>query len=359
MDPRRYEVIVLANNCDDDTASVARAAQRRWPELRLSVVERRFNDRDAHVGVARRALMDEAARRFRHTGRPSGVIASTDADTRVAPDWVARTLSAFRGGADAVGGRILVERRDSGQPEPAWWRWHLRDVCYRMLATELTARVDPVAHDPWPRHFQHFGPSLAVTMAAYERAGGLPPLPSLEDVALYDSLRRIDARLRHDPDVRVMTSARSSHRTVFGFAAQLREWSSMEGDGRHMTVASPPAIETRARAYRALHELWLDAPGRRISERSVQRVADLLAVDPATCAVLLSTAPTFGCLLEQIEAAQEQGGAWARRWPEIDIRYAIAGLRERLAPLRLADLRRSASQQVDAVPALSLASYAP
>ena len=48
---------------------------------------------------------------------------------------------------------------------------------------------------------------MAVTVGAYRRVGGIPPLPSLEDVALYDALRAVNARIRHSPAVRVVTSA--------------------------------------------------------------------------------------------------------------------------------------------------------
>ena len=50
--------------------------------------------------------MDAACERLHAVGRPHGLIASTDADTRVAPDWLARQLEFARGGARAIGGRI-------------------------------------------------------------------------------------------------------------------------------------------------------------------------------------------------------------------------------------------------------------
>ena len=106
LDRCRFEVIVLANNCVDDTAAVARAAAARYPGLALHVVDLALPEPHAHVGAARRLLMDEAARRLLQTPRGAcGVIASTDADTRVAPDWLAATLAEVERGADAVGGR--------------------------------------------------------------------------------------------------------------------------------------------------------------------------------------------------------------------------------------------------------------
>jgi glycosyltransferase involved in cell wall biosynthesis len=37
VDPRRYEIIVLANNCRDDSAAVARSVGRAHPDVRLHI----------------------------------------------------------------------------------------------------------------------------------------------------------------------------------------------------------------------------------------------------------------------------------------------------------------------------------
>jgi len=47
------------------------------------------------------------------------------------------------------------------------------------LLAELEGWLDPDPADPLPRHHQHFGASLAVTVDAYRRAGGLPSMPGL------------------------------------------------------------------------------------------------------------------------------------------------------------------------------------
>lgn len=241
-----YEVILLVNNSRDASASIARAFARQHPALALHVVEIDLPDEEAHVGRARRILMDMAATRL----PARGVIATTDADTVVAPDWVAMTLAEIRTGADAVAGRIVVDPTDFAAHDRHARLCHLRDVTYRYLVSELEARLDPDPFDPWPRHFQHFGPSMAVTVETYLRAGGMPPLPYLEDVALYDALRRIAARIRHSPAVRVVTSARPQGRTGFGFAVQLRRWSEMGARGEPFLVESLPAIVARVTARR-------------------------------------------------------------------------------------------------------------
>jgi len=56
--------------------------------------------------------MDAACARLLQVGRPEGIIACTDADTVVAPDWLAAQLRAVSEGAWAIGGRI--ELADDG-----------------------------------------------------------------------------------------------------------------------------------------------------------------------------------------------------------------------------------------------------
>jgi hypothetical protein len=354
FDPVRFEVIVLANNCVDNTAAVAMDVSRQFPDVKLHVVEKQFPSGTAHVGSARRTLMDEAASRFRVAGSCGAVIASTDADSRVDRFWVAQTLRAVRAGADAVGGRIIVSHDD----RESFDRWslssHLRDVGYRMLVAELTGRIDPDRADPAPRHFQHFGPSLAVTVEAYGRAGGIPVRSSLEDVALYRALRRIDARIRHDPQVRVVTSARSSCRTSFGFSAQLRQWSCIGASGIPHLAPAPDAVVARARASRGLRALWRQSvTNGSIDRQLVQWVAADMSIDPERLRLLVTTSPTFGLLMERTERAFRLSDVWSARWPDVDIRYAIADLRERLAEIRGCDSVRDAFEQVDPVESLA------
>ena len=59
---------------------------------------------------------------------------------------------------------------------------------YDWLLAELLARIDLEMHDPWPRHRIASGASLAVTLAAYRRIGGLPPIPTGEDRALAEKI---------------------------------------------------------------------------------------------------------------------------------------------------------------------------
>ncbi len=229
---RIFEIVLLLNNCTDRSASVARSWQAAHPAVSLHLAERELPSDAAHVGTARRWLMDTAWHRL----GDRGVMLSTDADTRVAPDWIARNLGAIDAGADAVGGAILFDA-DQLRALPRGVRLALeRDARYRRLAAELEDWIDPQAGDPWPRHLQHFGASLGCTREIYERAGGLPPERSLEDIAFVHRLWRADARLRHAPEVRVYSSARFDGRVARGLSSQLREWRRRSESGREHRV---------------------------------------------------------------------------------------------------------------------------
>jgi hypothetical protein len=331
LDPATYEVILLANNCRDETVAVAPRWAARHGSLMLHVVERDLPPEHANVGYARRLAMDEACRRLLAVGRPQGVIASTDADTRVAPRWLAATLQEVERGAEAVGGRILVEPAERQAMAPSVRRRFLRNVGYWALVDEVMARVDPRPADPWPRHEQFFGASLAVTAGAYRRVGGLPARTSGEDAALADALRCADIEIRHSPAVRVHTSARLDGRAPAGLAALLGMWSDLTPDAPFPRVPNVATVVARATGRRALRGLWKQAQdAREVCSAEVARLADHANVAETWLAHAILNADRFGALLSDFE----QRAAW-RRSPElVDIRDAIDGLRCWLEPYR-------------------------
>lgn len=187
FDLTRYEIILLANNCTDDSAAIARRFAKQHPQLALHVVEKTLPPAEAYIGRVRQILMDEAYRRLMCLGK-RGVIASTDGDTRVTPTWIAATLHEIANGADAVGGRIITDCSGRAMLDPYTRACHLREVGYSYLIAELETYLDANPDDVWPRHYQHYGASLAVTAEMYKQAGGLPPVRTPEDVA-FSTLR--------------------------------------------------------------------------------------------------------------------------------------------------------------------------
>ena len=246
-----YEVLLLLNNCTDDSLAVARRAAARHSTLRLHITERTLPGQIAHVGTARRLLMDTAWHRL---GQRSGTLAilSTDADTLVAINWIHENLRALAKGADVVGGEICWMSGELAKLSPEIQLAYARDLRYQRLLAELQHHLDPRQEDPMPRHLHHFGASLACTPQAYALAGGLPELPSLEDVAFVSALERSGARIRHEPRVRVFTSGRLEGRVQVGLSGQLRTWQQMSALGEPQIVPSAAWLVHRLRTLHAL-----------------------------------------------------------------------------------------------------------
>ncbi len=340
LDFRRYEVILLANNCTDNSAEIARNFAGRHPDLNLHIVELLLPPSQAYIGRVRQMLMDEAYFRLAALGLAGigserGIIASTDGDTQVAPTWIAATMWEIHQGADAVGGRIVADDRSCEALDPIVKMRYLDGDRYHQLIVELESHLDTNPYDRWPRHAQHYGASLAVTAQMYRQAGGMPPVRTPEDVAFYQSLLRVGARFRHSPLVEVTTSARQVVRTAGGFAAQLNEWAAMGKQQQAFLVESVEAIEDRLQTRQQLRRLWRRVvQGYRHSAKDVSACANALGVGAQWLWAELSRAHSFELLFERIEVEQQRDGVWKQRWPLVKIERAIADLSLRLQELR-------------------------
>lgn len=328
LDKNRYEIIVLANNCLDNSAEIARRFARNHPNLILHVVEITLNSDRAHIGWVRKILMDEAYRRFKAIGRDRGIIASTDGDTRVASNWIAATLAEIQTGADAVGGRIITEDRERLALDKATRLYFLRYVGYLCLVTQLESFLDPDPFECFPHHHQHFGASLAVTAQMYGKVGGLPPLPSSEDVAFYEALKRVDARFRHSRAVRVTTSARVLGRAKAGLADRLAQLNMMGQQHQSLMVESAFLVEGRFRLRRHLRYLWQrKQQGATISPHLLNVLARFLGIERDLLREIALESATFGLLVEQISLYQQANQEIARNWSKVTIQQAISDLR--------------------------------
>ena len=217
--PTLVRIVVFANNCSDRSASLARKLGGGL-SLDVRVVEARLPPAVAHAGSARRAVMDLAEAWLVEAGEKDGVILTTDADSQVAPNWIAENLAAFADGAEAVLGRIDLDEEGAFLPEALHRRGGLEDTYERLLA-ELSWLLDPLDHNPWPHHATISGASLGVTRAAYCRVGRLPRVPLGEDKALIGLLSRQDARIRYCSTAHVITSGRTHGRAPGGVADTL------------------------------------------------------------------------------------------------------------------------------------------
>ncbi|HEX6567278.1 MAG TPA: hypothetical protein VF020_23505, partial [Chthoniobacterales bacterium] len=201
--------------------------------------------REAHVGRARQILFDTAYHRFHAIGRRDGLILTTDADTRPEPDWIAQTCAEFAKNVSGVGGRILLEPEErAALPASVQWLF-LLDIGYRRALEEMHSLYAPKPEDPFPRHHQHYGASLAITAAAYANAGGMPLTRTSEDAALYRAVVASGGRFRHSYQVRVRTSARLLGRAQGGLADVLGKWQDQANLGRPVLVESAEHADER------------------------------------------------------------------------------------------------------------------
>ncbi|HTI66959.1 MAG TPA: glycosyltransferase family A protein [Caulobacteraceae bacterium] len=217
VDASEVLVLLLLNNCSDRTAEQIRALAPELP-FRLHVHHVDLPDPYANAGWARRLAMEAAVA----AAAPTGLILTTDADTVVDGDWIAANRREVAAGVDAVAGYVMADPIELMELDPAILERGASEWEYQQLAAELEARLDPEAHDPWPRHNQNCGASAAITVAAYRRIGGLPPKRVGEDRALFEMLRRADLKIRHSLEVQVVTSARTDGRALGGLSDAIR-----------------------------------------------------------------------------------------------------------------------------------------
>jgi glycosyltransferase involved in cell wall biosynthesis len=208
VDRDAYEVIVVLDHCDDATAAAVEAVRDRFAETALHVIP----GPGRGAGAARAAGMDVGCARLESLGRLDGLLASTDADSRVAADWIARQLEAMAGGAEAIGGEVHLDAAEAAAlPDGLLAR---REIDLAVRTREAAAR-GPAEH----AHFS--GASLGVTPRAYRRAGGMAWLAALEDQELEDRLAAAGVAIHRLRPVSVTTAARTDGRAERGLARDL------------------------------------------------------------------------------------------------------------------------------------------
>ncbi|WP_192564863.1 glycosyltransferase [Pseudomonas gozinkensis] len=183
------EVLVILDSCTDRSAQIV----SQYPVQAMTIEARNVGQARA-LGAQR--LLERGAR----------WISCSDADSRVAEDWLVEQLGL---GTDAVCGTVTVEHWHESFDEAAQIRYH-RDY----QASE--------GH----RHIH--GANLGVSAQAYLRAGGFEPLACDEDVQLVRQLERSGASIAWSHRPQVVTSARLDSRARGGFGDYLRQLAQTE-----------------------------------------------------------------------------------------------------------------------------------
>ena len=209
-------IVVLVNNSRDESAAIAQqfAAQSC---LDVHVHVRTLAKASAHAGTARRLAMEFAV----DIVAAGGVLLTSDADSVVPTNWISANLTALRD-ADAVAGRAVISSAEARLIPDRLHVDDARECAYAALLDEVCSILDPDPNDPWPRHSEESGASIAVRAATYRLVGGMPAVALGEDRVFFNALRAVDARIRHAPEIAVTVSGRITGRARGGMADTIR-----------------------------------------------------------------------------------------------------------------------------------------
>lgn len=189
------QIVVVLDGCDDGSE---RLAGRFGADVHFVEVEVR------NVGASRAAgfTFARTLRRGISDDHDRTWYATTDADSRVDPDWLVRQLAAD---ADVVLGVVRVNN----------WRSVPTDAVRRYLRAYRAKRKGG-------EHGHVHGANMGFSAEAYWQVGGFASLRSGEDVDLVRRFETAGMRIARDDRISVVTSARQVGRAPRGFARHLR-----------------------------------------------------------------------------------------------------------------------------------------
>lgn len=175
----------------------------------------------------------------------NGFLISTDADCRPPTNWVEANL-AHLAPDRIIGGRIDLDELEAARV-PAIFALRSRFDAYWQAVRVIEDAIDAVAWDMPPRHGDHTGASLAMSVALYRRAGGVPLLPTGEDRALVEAAIVAGGKLVHPNSVWTRASSRTVGRANGGMAADMQRWIDCAATGDAPMVPALAHWEERAR----------------------------------------------------------------------------------------------------------------
>lgn len=308
----RAGVVLLVNNSSDGSAEIAHLTLKRHG-LTGVVVDATLDRSIATAGWARRLALDTAA----NWARPGAALMTTDADGCVAADWAEANLTLLNEGANLVCGRIAPDANDATLMPRSSARSDAIENEYTALSTELDARLDPRAHDPWPHHGLASGASLAMWARDYRAVGRLPPLPCSEDRAFAALVERHDLRVRHSDVPLVTVSCRMQGRAKGGMADAIAARIADPDSWADQRLLPAAITARRARFRRALRAAWAGQGG-------VESLMSELGV-PAAQRARARQSRTFGALWAEVEAGA--GTLAAARMRPSDLAQELSELR--------------------------------
>jgi hypothetical protein len=247
------------------------------------------------------------------------VLLTTDADAIVAPDWIATNLAALHEGADAVCGRAVLDPADAACIPAHLHDDDERELKLSTLLDEMAWLMEPDPYDPWPRHTEHSGASLAATVSTWRRAGGIPSVAYGEDRAFVARLRQIDARIRHPREVRVTVSGRTLGRATGGMADTIRRRIVQQDEFADENVEPAANRHRRLELRRLTRAAWQTRGEHR------DALIDILQLPPKIVRAALAS-PFFGQAWNSLERASPLLRPVPLRFADLHLEIAQAEL---------------------------------
>ncbi len=206
-------LVLLLNNCNDGTLQICNEIRARLAGV--EIYQEHLQGNLASAGEARRLAFQYATRPY-----AEAILLTTDADAVPERAWIEKNVAEITAGAQAVCGAIEIDPLEAAciahlQQDDA------REKSLLALLDEITSLLNPDPFDPWPRHQQQSGASIALRSDILLLAGGPPHVAACEDRLLIEKLRLVDARIRHAPTIRVRVSGRMEGRAAGGMAETL------------------------------------------------------------------------------------------------------------------------------------------
>lgn len=191
--PIPIAIVVVLDATRDDSAKLA---GQYGPDVHFVSID------VGNVGAARAVGFNYA--RSLYSDSTECWYATTDADSRVDPDWLVHQLGLD---ADMVLGVVRV----------ADWRHHSDDAADRYMQAY---DADGSADGP---HEHIHGANMGFSARAYWRVGGFRSLSCGEDVDLVARFEAAGYCIHRDAELSVTTSARTQARAPHGFADHLNQ----------------------------------------------------------------------------------------------------------------------------------------
>ena len=223
------EVIVIINEPENCTLLSRTQNQRSFEELEQWIEVNQseqfkfyvkylvFSNKNAGVGMARKAGMDEAVRRFELLKKPSGIICCFDADSTCDPNYLKAIHNVFNAKKPVANGASIYFEHPIDNDSTAL------NAGIEQYELHLRYYVNALRFAGFPYAFQTIGSSMAVRSDVYQKQGGMNKRKAGEDFYFLHKIIPL-GRFVEINNTRVVPSARVSDRVPFGTGRAMAEW---------------------------------------------------------------------------------------------------------------------------------------